>query len=187
MIMFVGRSCCVCSRDMARSCLWAIIFLSYEFSEVITSQHDLQSSSDKIIEDFNLNSHHHLKSQHSNNAKYFYDRGRYYQYDLSDTVNSIQEYKKSAILLESESCNFDCSGMFNDLGVLYRAQGDIAEAEKAFQTSLKYSPTFGLALANLAEIYASRGLIQDANDLYHQAISSAENSAEIMYSYARFL
>jgi Flp pilus assembly protein TadD len=121
-------------------------------------------------------------------AVMFHKRGVHSQYHLQDPFSAALNYERAAEILKPTDClKFDCSGMFNDLGILRKSSGDQNGAEKAFVKAIEYSSDSASAMANLAEIKASKGEIQEASLLYQQASQSSKLTPEILFNYGRFL
>jgi len=70
--------------------------------------------------------------------------------DPAPLIEAAFAEQKKALELEAYSAY-----IYNELGVLYMAKKDIAEAEKNFINATKYAPNWALPWANLAYLYAA--------------------------------
>ncbi len=71
-----------------------------------------------------------------------------------------------------------CAEAWNNLGILYRARGDIDGAARCYQQSLHLKPNFPQACNNLAVLHTAAGRTRQAYSLLQAAILSDPTYAE---------
>ncbi len=90
-------------------------------------------------------------SQNSKDELAHYGRGvALFESQPKDLAGAVSEFT-TAISLNSKYVD-----AYNGLGLAYRAQGNLPEAEKAFRSALDVSANFPAALLNLAEVLAAQ-------------------------------
>jgi tetratricopeptide (TPR) repeat protein len=90
------------------------------------------------------------------------------------TKEALDVYEK----LNKSSENILQYGRFN-AGVLYHLQKNLPLAEFNYRTAITYNPPMPMFWTNLLSILIEQGKIEEASDIYLEAIDQFPNSAEI--------
>lgn len=93
-------------------------------------------------------------------------------YKARDLSSGIKHFKK-AIQLHPSFVQ-----AHNDLGLCYRANGQLDLAEKAFQEATRLNDKFVLPYLNLADMYLAAGRRKDAHELLEKAIAISPQEGE---------
>ncbi|MBI3667997.1 MAG: tetratricopeptide repeat protein [Acidobacteria bacterium] len=99
-----------------------------------------------------------------------YNRASYYRYLLGDAKGAI-EVMKAAVRAGSPAMPESVAWCLAQLGDLYFKQGDLKQAEEAFEAGTRAFPNHHSSLAGLAHVAAARGNIDLAIDYMKRSLA----------------
>ncbi|KPK36722.1 MAG: hypothetical protein AMJ69_13050, partial [Gammaproteobacteria bacterium SG8_47] len=91
---------------------------------------------------------------------------------------AIEEY------IAAQHSNADRPEAHLNLGLLYAAQGDVIQSERAYRTALKLDPKFVPAYVNLADLLRAQGNEALAIEALREAMKTVTDSAELHHALA---
>ncbi len=106
------------------------------------------------------------------------------------SMTSGQKDKLNKALGEYEAAqlaNADRAEAHANLGMLYAARGQEAQAENAYQTAIRVNPTFVFAYINLADLYRTMGQDNIGEQILREALQEVPEAAAVHYVFGLLL
>jgi len=91
-------------------------------------------------------------------------------------TRALEEYT------QSQQVNADRPESHLNLGLMALAVGDMQQAEQAYRTALRLSPTFSPAYVNLADLYRQQQRDQEGEKILRQGIDAGVDSADLQHA-----
>ncbi len=162
-------------NDIAHKYYRTLILLNFEKPKIY-EENALLYKKENDIDNYIKTLEEGISVCKDNNTKLIYELLNYYM-SVEDKPN-IEKYIDIAIEKEPENPN-----NYYIKGSMFEQNGDIENAEKYYQTALKYNPEFTDALFNLGAIYYNQGidLIKNAKTKKEKAEADAKYKKALPY------